>query len=248
MRLWQYPSLTEPVSQEGENITLDKWWQETARPVFDRRLPTALMFTAAVLVELVSPPALADIGWLPPTEQPVRIEARQIPTGLSFVDIVSEVLPEIAWTQPTSQPKIDVSREQFTYPSLSFVQVIAPPVSLDQWGQPTNQPRIDIERSQYAYPGLSLVEIVVPQVFVELDKWYRPLQEPFFIPDNTQYLSPVAPFAPITEVIPVSLPGKLCGDVSIGVKLGGDITMSVKIAGDVTLNPAIDGTITIRSC
>jgi hypothetical protein len=48
IKRWQYPSITEPVSQESENITLDKWYPQF--PDFVTEAPPRQYITNGELV------------------------------------------------------------------------------------------------------------------------------------------------------------------------------------------------------
>lgn len=63
---WQYPSKIEPISQAGETITLDKWYQPVSTPRSPlRKLPIAILAGSLFFVNLGQPEASTPDKWLP---------------------------------------------------------------------------------------------------------------------------------------------------------------------------------------
>jgi len=126
MRLWQYQSRFEPISQAGENVTLDKWYQAPVEVIGKKKDISHAQFSFFVEVPSTVPEVVTLDKWFMQVSEPLytkrRINAEQLFEPISQV---SEYVLLDKWAQPMSQPLFDRQRRQYQSPNL-FWEVITP--------------------------------------------------------------------------------------------------------------------------
>lgn len=209
---YQYDSLVEPISQDGETITLDKWYQPTSNPIIKAVISVALI-SSLTLVEVVQPVA-ASTDWIQPTSQPLNIVQTRTPGETVLVEFDVPV-PKIDW-QPTSQPVFTIP------PNIQGDTVLIEfdiPVPKFDWYQVTSQPLFKTPDNVWGENTFVELGIQIPALI----EWYAPIVQPVFktpeilrgesvlvdfsIPvavPNADWMQPTSQPAPIRLVIVVS--------------------------------------------
>lgn len=132
-----------------------------------------------------APPALA-LDWTQPTAQPYPTR-RQLPT-LGWYTIDSRQLTQAErtqldkWARPIEQPRFDLARRQFLYPSWRGERLMVVPgevVTLDKWDSRVTQPYPARRRLADAlYHIIDRRQLTQPER-TSLDKWAQPMEQPY---------------------------------------------------------------------
>lgn len=174
--IFQYDSLVEPISQDGETITLDKWQQPTSNPVIKAVISTALIASLS-LVEVIQPVA-ASTDWIQPTSQPLNI-VQPVTHGETVLVEFDVPEPRTDWMQPTSQPLF--SEPDKVRGATVLVEVVEAIEVITDWFQPQSEPYFIPLR---LVPGeTTLVEFAIPVPKID----WQPTSQPLFkTPENTE--------------------------------------------------------------
>lgn len=177
-RVTQYQSRFEPVlisAAAPEDITLDKWWQPTQQPRFDKT-HTQYLFTRPIIERVPSAPPenMTSDKWQPTTQQPLfDLSRSQYTYPTLFVDLKpiaapSETITVDKWYSTTTNPRI---RDRRVIPLNMAFRAGAESDAIDKWWQTISRPTFDIERLQHTYPSLFFdvepIEEVAPTVALD---------------------------------------------------------------------------------
>lgn len=155
-KLWQYQVTAEPVSQESENITLDKWFSQSPEPIRPSKFKTAVFAAALFFVGVVLPAAPTVDAWYQRLSEPVRLtKSYAYITETQLVVVVAPTPPDFGWYQQTSEPvRVVENRVYITIGDLQLDDAQRPEtVVLSKWYQELNRPVLPRFKAYY-YPSI----------------------------------------------------------------------------------------------
>lgn len=174
---YQYQRSAEPVSQDPEAVSIDKWQGSDNQPVRTSVFSAAVFAVSMAFVPVVSAVETVTVDkWFQPASVPV-VERPDINRGSFDIDSKVLTLAEDVkidkWFQDAPMPV--VGKRGVIGDSLSFVPVVAAveTVTVDKWFVELSRPVIRRPKLPDA-PASSFVAIVS----TTLDKWYRELSTP----------------------------------------------------------------------
>lgn len=184
----------------GDLPTVDMWYKELSRPVFDIKKQQYLyQNTPNFIIEPILEVITLD-KWYKELNRPVFDARRQQYLYPSiFYDTQSllniEPITLDKWYKELSRPIFDVDRQQYLYPSSYFdLSIILnyEELTLDKWATNIIQPIFDVKRQQHLYPN-SFTNIYSLTILegITMDKWYIGVNQPIFDIKKHQYLYPV---------------------------------------------------------
>jgi hypothetical protein len=201
MKLWQYQSLAEPISQESERITPDKWFSQNPELIRPKRFRTAVFAASLFFVAIVAPVVPTVDAWQQPLSEPVRIVKNH--TYITDIQLIVPPVPSLnTWYQQLSEPVRVVQDNSHITPGafLDIAPFIVPIPGLDTWYRQLSEPVRVIQNHNYITIGaLELDDNQRPEI-ITLDKWYQELSRPV-LPKFKPYYYPNRDYRTDLELI-----------------------------------------------
>lgn len=198
-RLFQYPGLVEPISQDAEETKLDKWFQPMAEPPAKSPFVFAAIFAAGLT--FVAEPDTFEIitvdKWHAPLSEPLRVTP-PLPVGAYpywITDIEAlgdaEVTTPDKWLVSLSEPVLPLRIETAFENPYSFDPFPIPTpetINVDKWLVSLAEPYPYVVRSEPALIASGGIYEAHTFVWPEI----TPAADPFtyiFMPENVTALS-----------------------------------------------------------